>query len=115
MEALTDRIARLEAENEQDKALIAEANIRIAKRLTEIELLRRGTDDVPVDRAMTLKEAVLAVLRDHQTPMSPAQVADALQRHGREVHVPSIRGTLNGLKQEGQVTRAGSKQWLALS
>ena len=115
MEPLADRIARLETENEQDKALIVEANIRIARRLTEIRLLREGVDEVPPEQAVTLKQAVLATLRARQEPMAPADIVEALQGHGRDVHVPSVRGTLNSLRMEGLVTRAGSKQWLALT
>ncbi len=115
MEPLADRIARLEAENEQDKAVIAEANIRIARRLTEMQLLRQGADESPLEQMATLKEAVLAALRAQQGPMAPADIVGVLQQHGRDVHVPSVRGTLNTLKKEGLVTRAGSKQWLVLA
>jgi hypothetical protein len=58
MQALTNRIARLEAEKERDNPGIAEANIRIAKRLTEIEHLGIGAHDVPFEQATTLKDAV---------------------------------------------------------
>ena len=115
MEPLADRIARLEAENEQDKAVIAEANIRIARRLTEARLRRRGADESPLEPTATLKESVLAALRAQQEPMAPADIVDVLQQHGRDVHVPSVRGTLNTLKKEGLVTRAGPKPWLALT
>lgn len=115
MEPLADRIARLETEIEQDKAVSAEANIRIARRLTEIQLLRRGADESALEQTATLKEAVLAALRTQQEPMAPADIVDVLQQHGRDVHVPSVRGTLNTLKKEGLVTRAGSKQWLVLT
>ena len=114
METRTERIARLEAEADDQRQQIALHNARLGAILKEIELLRRGADVVDVEEAGTLKQAVLAVLRDFGEPMAPAEVTAVLQQRGREVHVPSIRGTLNSLKKDGLVTRAGSKQWVAL-
>jgi hypothetical protein len=83
---------------------------------------RAGSEPAPTDTAtpqsvtqwnnLTRARAILVVLHQANEPLSPAQIAERLQRHGREKDIAKyVSAELVGLKKTGKVVRTGFGQW----
>ncbi|MGD0894954.1 MAG: hypothetical protein ABSA08_02890 [Acidimicrobiales bacterium] len=126
-EASVSRISELSdlLDHEQDEMNEIDEmfdGLRIAARqfgdkeaLAEIE--RTVTAAMPIDWAhLARTDAVLAVLNEVGTPMSPDQIASALTNKGREGDSAKyVSAALSGLRQAGRVENVGHALWQVAS
>jgi hypothetical protein len=73
---------------------------------------RAGSEPAPTDTATPQSVTQWNNLTRANEPLSPAQIAERLQRHGREKDIAKyVSAELVGLKKTGKVVRTGFGQW----
>jgi sarcosine oxidase gamma subunit len=102
MQALTERIARLRDE----------------KRGLELAIARLNGHATPAKsngwEAMSRPEAVLRLLQQHDSPMSPAEITRQLAEVGRPDDPRFVSAALSALRARRQVERVGPGEWVVL-
>ncbi len=107
LERATAEVASLELQLDRLAARLAGKRAEVAQ-LSE-SIAREQSTGLPTSRT----DAIVAVLRQRVTAMSPSEITEALNDAGRTDELSSVTATLAHLLKSRRVTRQGRGRYVA--
>jgi hypothetical protein len=111
---LTERIAQVEADLAAQRARVSEEVARLRGLEAELGALRAGMVGRGGLSEMARTEAILTILRQSTTTLSPTEVLQALRAAGRSEDLRSVTATLDYLLKAESVQRPSRGRYLAV-
>lgn len=108
-----DRLAQLERDIAVQRDLVAEAVARLRGLEAERDSLRAGTRLSGRLSDLDRAAAIVAVLRDAASTLTPTEILERLRHGGRDDDMRSLTATLSYLVKRGAVQRPERGRYLA--
>lgn len=110
---IADTILRLETELAREQEAVTEALARIRGIKAQLEGLRGATEPTPTNPQMNRTDAIVAVIRNADTPLRPVDVLGGLQALGVPADIKNVSTTLGYLTNNGRLIKTGRGRYLA--
>jgi hypothetical protein len=112
--SITQRVAELERERDEQWTALEKATARIAGIDAELQRLKAGTASSGSLASARLTDGILVVLRTAGTTLSPTEIQHGLARAGRTEPLNKVTSTLTHLKNRGQVILEGRGKYRSM-